>query len=478
MTLTVSRNNDTHATLKNHDNTTHNPAIKTASGLRADLDNIKNSQQDLIGKTITPQLAEKTLNLVSYDGTGTILAFKTEPTPQEIASLHKSVIPALKDTPVRPDESRILTPAECLINIVCLIKNSDLSAECKQTILEHAKTLYLAGDIKESLPKFCKTFLPVHLENNEVLHARTTSIFNNLEKKVYYTKHHDNFFGRLFETTLAEKIVNAPSPEMQQAAKILIDHLIADFEKQGYVQQRKICSAMRSEIKNDFATWYSSIPEVTNFTRHSTPKNFLAMLNTNSPLRNILAMHLTVKYIIAPTGLNEVRGQTFLSYSDIIQPQRYWNDKYISSQRHSDRTGIQLTYQMKAQKYPQDAKGIRPIDQTLQDMIHVTGHDSQAFAYEKPVGVGMSGSANLLDYLFVRLEKQYSKFNKQHARLLAACSLVHSGGHSINESWTVFNNFNFTPVAYDKLLPNDDYVAAAMDYAWGKLVNQAAELKA
>jgi len=52
-----------------------------------------------------------------------------------------------------------------------------------------------------------------------------------------------------------------------------MDQLIADFEKHGYFQQRKICSALRKGLKNGWATWYASIPEVETFIKHSTRQN-------------------------------------------------------------------------------------------------------------------------------------------------------------------------------------------------------------
>lgn len=476
MKLSIFRNNNPSHVSASTDEAAKKGAIKAESALHAELATISNSQHALLGKTIAPQTADKTLDLVRYDGTGTIRGFKGALSAAEISSLAENVIPALKDTPVSAQENKILTPGECLISLWFLIKKSGLDDQVKQTIFEQIKANYLAGEAKKSVEAFCKKTQYLHAKTDKALLSDIGTLINSLEEAIYYTKHTDNYFGRLFETRLAEKIVNDPSPEMQKITQILMDHMAADFEKHSDSAQRKICASLSSSIKKSWDTWYSSIPEVTQFSEKSTAKNFLAMLNTRHPLKPGLAMSLAVKYIIAPTGLNYLRGKTFFSYNDIIQPQRYWNDTYISNQKHSNRTGIQLTYQMKEQNHPQDAKGGRPIDKTRQNVSNVFGHDKNAFMHEKPVGVGMSGSSNLLDYLFFELKKKHEDLNHGHARLLAASSLVHSGGHSFNECWTVFNRWDFTPLPYNKLLPDDAYMTAAIDYAWDKMTEEAAAL--
>lgn len=475
MTLSASPSKKVSPDFRSAIKPTLNPLLKRTA-LKDKIQHIENSQHALIGKTVNPQAAVKTLNVINYDGTGTILKFKTRLSPDHINTLQENLIPALKDTPVRVEEKRILTPGECLINIITLIRNSNLREEEKVTIVGQAKAIFLAGNISESLEKFYKSLIRKEAANDETLRNKLGELFSSVENGMYATKRYDNFFGRIFESRLAEIIVANPTSEMLKVTQLVLEKIITDFNAQGFFTQRKICSVLSYTLKYDCATWHPSIPEVAAFTNRPSPKTLLALLNSEHPLKPILAMYMAVKYINTPGGLRGIRQQTFLSYSDIIQPQRYWYDRFNSSQKQSNRTGIQLTWQMKGQNHPQNVKGVRPLDKTHPDIFYVSSHDMHAFRQEKPIAVGMSGSANLLDFLFDRLQKVHPDLNRDHARLLATAFLVYSGGHSVNEVWTVINNFNFEPLPYNKIVPNDSYMVAAIDDAWESMIAEAAML--
>lgn len=448
-----------------------NPEINTKSSLAY----IENSQHTLIGQTIAPQVAQVLLDKIDFDGTGRVLKFKENVTFDEMHTLQRNTILPLKDTQVRADGRKIFTPGECLINIACLVKSQ--SRTDRNELMEKIKNLYFSGVTKETLANFFEDTLQKKLKIDPAIAEKTEAIMHSLEDKLYETKHYENYYGRFFETSLVKEIIFNPTVEMQESVQIIREKILTDFADYGRITQKELCISIAKQMKDDPATWGSSIPETTLFVTNPNADTFRAMLNSKAILSDLLIMLITIKYLKSAYNFNDLLEKSYAPYINIIMPQRR-NEDYESDNNISSRTGIRLPWQMKKQeKAPASAyMGIRPIDEKRLYVEIPTRHDYYALHYDKPVGTGMSGCANLFSRLFLRLKHDNPLFNMQHAQLYAACYLVHSGGHSINEAWTVFNYYRFKPTPYDRLIPGDAHIANALDVAWEKLLKKAQKL--
>lgn len=118
---------------------------------------------------------------------------------------------------------------------------------------------------------------------------------------------------------------------------------------------------------------------------------------------------------------------------EVIKPQRDLN-RIINNQVVSNRTGIKLNYQMQDQNGQPGYIGIRSMVRYQSAVNSLTEHNQEALTSERPIGIGMSGSSNILNHLFILLDDEFSDFNIDHARLLAASFLTYSDGHSIIQS--------------------------------------------
>lgn len=445
----------------------------TVSG---NLKKIINTSEALIGQTINPHYAVKTLDKVAYDGFGRVLAFKKPLTQSESRKLAENIIISLTATPEKINAT-IRTPQECLFKIATIIIKNDIPKTNKQNILFRIKDMFLVGGVKPSSIHWLKNIIKMQLPHNATLQSEVNEAVKSLEKQLYVTKHNDNYYGRMFDSELAQVIVDKPSPEMKRNTAIIKSIIIDDFNQLSHSARKQLCKDIHRNLINDPATWRSEIPEVKAYLSKSTPKNLLRMVNSNSPIKDLLVMHLLVKYLRFSPSFYNMMCEGAELYSEVIKPQRTLEKTLIKDIVKSSRTGIQLHYQMRS---PQTKKtGERPIDRYSLPVIQITDHNRLALLTERPVAIGMSGSSNILNQLFVILDKHVEAFDIKHAHLFAAAFLTHSGGHSFNEAYTVFNytdNESFKPIAYTSLGAHDPFAQNAIDHAYNKVVAAAMAL--
>lgn len=300
-------------------------------------------------------------------------------------------------------------------------------------------------------------------------------MLNSTEKEFYLTKHHDNYYGRTFESAIAELVFSKPSNEMNKNIEIIKNKMIADFNSLDHSQKKDLIKSISSQMKADPATWRADISEATKFLDECTSDNFINMMNTSSKIKHLLIMHLAVKYVITSPGFKDMKNTASALYVDVISLQRDLN-RVINNQEISSRTGIKLNYQMQGQAGQPRYTGVRPMDRYTSSIDNLTGHNQEALTSEISIGIGMSGSANILNHLFISLDDEFFDFNVEHARLLAASFLTHSGGHSINETYTVFgykDNKSFRPVSYSTLLESNEFTKNIIDTSYNKLIDEA-----
>lgn len=442
-----------------------------------DISAIKNSLEALVGKTIDPRFATMTMSHINYDGHGRILSFKYLLSPEQYRQLTANIIPDLAKTPAQA-ETAIRTPQECLIKLATLIAKSDLPDFSRQKILLEIKDAFLAGNIKKASIKTLFNSMQPLLSGNLGLQNQVKETVASLEKKFHITKHNDNYYGRTFETELAEIIVNSPSAETINNTEIIKSTILHDFKSLSREQKREFCEKIHKGMLGDPATWRADIKEVKAFLQHKSAVNFIRMINSDSKFKHLLIMHLSMKYMLFSPGYDELNINASKLYESVIKPQRKLVKTLDTDIIKSSRTGIQLHYQIRSQQ-AQKTTGIRPVDRYRLLVKDLTKHNRLALNAEKPMGIGMSGSSNILNSLFASIHKNNKGFNMDHARLFTAAFLTHSGGHSFNEAYTVFNyekNHSFASLTYDSLSKQNNYANHVVNAAYEKLLATAMEL--
>lgn len=439
-------------------------------------DVVYQTQKDiLIGKSIEPNIASIKSDKVVFNGYGEIISIPAPLKKCDFNVLISNMVKPLKETPVKNTECKIRTAAECAIDMGGAIKNSEIQSDIKSLLLNQIKNIYLSGSSSsQTLELFFKYSSQV-LEDNSQLINNLKDLLNSIEKDFYLTKHNDNYYGRTFESTVAEMIVSKPSVEMNKNVEIIRDKIINDYNSLNHGQKLYVIEKINSQMKEDPAIWRANIPEATKFLNKCTSDNFIKMMSASSKMQHLLIMHLAVKYIITSPGFKEMKNAASTLYIDVIHPQRDLN-RVLNSQEISNRTGIKLNYQMQGKAGQPEYNGVRPMDRYKSSIDFLTEHNQEALKFERPIGIGMSGSSNILNHLFMLLSDESLDFNIAHARLLAASFLTYSGGHSINEAYTVFgykDNKSFKPVSYSTLSESDDFTKKIIDASYDKLIDEA-----
>lgn len=454
-------------------------AVKnTATNMEKKVDNVAYQKQNdiLIGVSIAPNIASINLDKVEFNGYGEIISLKAPLQERDFKVLIDNMVRPLKETCVKNTEGKIRTVAECIIDMACVIKkNSYIQSEVKSLLLNEIKAIYLSGSLsRQTLDLFLKYSSQI-LRNNDPVINKLQELLNSVEKEFYLTKHNDNYYGRTFESAIAELVVNNPSKEMSKNIEIIKDKMIDDFNSLNDWQKQDLLESIHSKMESDPAIWRSDISEARKFLDAHTSDNFINMMNTSSKLKPLLIMHLAVKYVVTSPGFKNMKNTASALYLDVISPQRDLN-RVINNQEVSNRTGIGLIYQVQGKTGQPGYIGERPMDRYKSSIDTLTEHNQEALIYERPIGIGMSGSANILNHLFISLDNETFDFNIEHARLLAASFLTHSGGHSINETYTVFgykDNKTFKPVNYTTLYESNKFTKNIIDTSYNKLIDEA-----
>ncbi len=428
-------------------------------------------KQQLKSLTIDPKVANDTMKYIKYDGFGKIQDI-INPIPYEkVNLLLNSVITPLTELPVKRSEESKITPTEALIDLYSAVNNdSTISHEQKEPIFTFIKCLFFKGDTTNSILSHTINHiknhispLPPHLENEiKFIGSRVSTV-------KHITKINDNYYGRTFDSALATYIVKHETPYIKEQVSIIANELLFDFKKQSAVlpwknSQKKICASIQNLLNSDYAPWINSIPEALSFLKNPTPNNFRTMMQIKptASFRSDLILSIAVKYIRSSPGYAELKNNWSELYSNVISHQRKFIPINNSSSKFSTKHGITLSYQkiikistVKFKKNPQ--LGVRPIDIYKSNVEKITEHNQLAHNKGRAVGIGMSGSANLLNGLFHKIKNENSNFSIKTAQLVSAAHLTFSGGHSINEAFTTFNYLNskrFNPISYSDLMRN------------------------
>lgn len=438
--------------------------------------NSQNYKKDpLIGQSIDPRIASGLLNKVRFNGHGEIISLPSHLNKKDRQLLTDNIVEPLKIKNAADPKDKIRTAAECVIDMYCAIKKSNIPEHKKSRMLNHAKQLYLSNSLSKKTLESFLYYCRFSLDESVLLKNKLKELVKSNEKVCYLTKHNDNYYGRTFDSLMAEMVVLNPSTQMNKNVTYIKNELIYDFNSLEEYKRELVAEIVCSAMEDDPAIWYPDIPEAKNFIENCTPENFVKLLKTNSKIKHLPIMLIAVKYLLISPRFYLLKSRATNLYKNIIYPQKDIIE-VATNQKISNRTGINLHYQIQGQAGRQEYDGIRPVDKYKIPIHRITKHNHKAILSHKAIGIGMSGSSNILNFLFISLKKDFPDFDLEQARLAAAALLTYSGGHSINEAYTVFNykkTKSFKPVDYNILAQNDEYTKNIIDKSFDKLIEKA-----
>lgn len=429
----------------------------------------------LLGKTISPETAFRMREMVTVDSRGMI----TKVHAKHLSSRNFTDIAGAITSPLthrpQPADELIRTPKEVLLALTLAVAESALDAAVKTPIIENLKASWLGNESSKEITHALIEQLQLELssepEKNQALIAQIETISTTLEKEFYITKRNDNYYGRLFDTAFSEYVIHHPSPESHTINEILTRTLLKDFNSYHPSTQHVLCEDIHRRMRADPPGWREQISESQKFLQNPEPQNFAAMLHSSDPHAIALTLSLAVKYMLAAPNLNPLTKVATQHYENVINDQRQLIKSLKNRNFRSDQYGLLLPHQSAPhqQTHLPGTLGIRPIDRYQPATLGITSHNRAALHAERSIGIGMSGSTNLLNHLFKKLAEDGQVFSMEHAKALTAAYLTFSGGHSLNEAYTVFSyddKKDFTPLCFNQLASADHYNADAVNHAY------------
>lgn len=417
-----------------------------------------------------------------------ILCVKQEPPVKQPEG--KFTLPVSDNEKIMPGFSiiksadKIRTIPQCLIDLTALIKKSAMEGKDKKQILDRLKYYYLAGGLykeknasfKEKIMKLLRDSCTSTDAKNGLPEKDIAMMLNTLERNFNFTRHNDNYYGRLFDSCLANYIVENPSEEMIRATEVIKNDMLHDAQQYSYYAP--IYHNIAHDIRGDFSPWRDTIPEVAHFLYNPNFDTFSDMLNSPHSYSPINCLHIAAKYLKYAPSKHELMENCSRSYLKKIIPFRHYKAG-VCNQASSNYVGILLKHQMyeDASSFIVNGEGVRPIDDMITTTKKVSKPNRIALLNGNPVVVGISGNAHMLGYYFSDL-KSKTEFDIEQAKLLTAAMLTFSGGHSINEAYLSYQlsapkkGEPYRPVNYNQL-SEIPVAKKAIDDAYEKLLSKA-----
>lgn len=438
----------------------------------------------LIGITIRPDVAEKFIGKVEFSGTGQIKSIAKNGLDQsDYELLMSSKTAPLHATP-QPSDDPLRTPGEVMINIAAMLRLSRAELKNSAELEAIIQKAWLGGAVCRASLEAAVASVKENLSHRPQLLKRIDDIMQTLEGEMYITKRNDNYYARLFETELSWFVLTHPDENTLAVRDAVREFILDDFSGYSRRYQSVLCSYISRVLSADPPIWRQRLNCATKFIKDKKPASFIRMMQYSDNYSTPLILSVAVKYIVLAQGTRKLKKRATKYYMSEIVPQRQSLELLRDKKSLITTTrGILLPHQKKvpAIKKTLLGYGIRPIDKYIRPPAGVTlcDHDRVVLTSEKAAGIGMSGSANILHFLFMLLQSRQADFPMADARLAAASWLCFSGGHAFSEAWSVYRFMGkgqFQPLSFNQLKASSLLSEIAITHAYNKVIKAAIAL--
>ncbi|WP_368566295.1 hypothetical protein [Pseudoxanthomonas sp. UTMC 1351] len=437
--------------------------------------------EDLVGKTVQPKYAQQYMGKVQFTGVGTVVSVGAI-TERQYRILLNHTIPSPLVTPTA-EGNAARTPGECIINALA-VANSHLSGKTHAEVVAVLKPTWLDGDLSRSAAVNALNLVKHQAGDMLAFHHAIDEIMASMESKINIPRRNDNFYGRLFETHLSEYVCKHPDSGMEAARDAVASRILMDFDTYGTEDAEDVCFEVAMKLRRDPVTWRAGAADIQDFIESPSPDRFRQMMRTTGPYSVPTVLSVAVGYMLEASGMSSIADEATRFYEAAILPQRKLVRSSAENVAAQTMHGLLLPYQRGAhdKQAASEGNGVRPMDRYVRPSQHtgITSNDWNALRSERTIAIGISGSANLLHYLFKDIRAQDESFPMESAQLATAGWLAHSGGHSFNEVYSVFGyerSGGVVPVSYDRLSLETYTANEAVEYAFDKVVSAATDLR-
>ncbi|MGL5214255.1 MAG: MARTX multifunctional-autoprocessing repeats-in-toxin holotoxin RtxA [Aeromonas hydrophila] len=412
------------------------------------------------GLALPPEHAARFEDQLVFDGIGRIIGAVGELSATDIAKVSELGIRSLTETNSRAERQAPRTEHDSLIAFAHHLSQFD-TPQTRQLAAE-IKSLWLSGDVRG--PRTIALFETASktLGDYPQLQVLAQSLLADAQRSKATGQYIDNLFGRRFDSEIAHGLVTAPSQAALDTSAQLGSKLVKEFD--DWIQTLQLDEATRTQridkkmaafaeaIKKDTRPWFSRVPSLTEFLAEPTFANFKQMMTrVDNGFDVIKVPFLAVKMATHPElGMDTANwkreGDRF--YGSVITKARSTSTEVASAKdgllqvdlpgRTTSDYGTGLHYQPGGDKYEDFLNGRSVADGRILTPGKETTFERNALDKGLSVVTGASGSTNIMVHLNNYLAAKDPAYSPSQAYLNTLAFLVFDGGHSVNESLTVY----------------------------------------
>ncbi|AJE37253.1 TPA: MARTX multifunctional-autoprocessing repeats-in-toxin holotoxin RtxA [Aeromonas hydrophila] len=412
------------------------------------------------GLALPPEQAARFEDQLVFDGIGRIIGVVGELSATDIAKVSELGIRSLTEINSRAERQAPRTEHDSLIAFAHQLNQFD-TPQTRQLAAE-IKSLWLSGDVRG--PRTIALFETASktLGDYPQLQVLAQSLLADAQRSKATGQYIDNLFGRRFDSEIAHGLVTAPSQAALDTSAQLGSKLVKEFD--DWIQTLQLDEATRTQridkkmaafaeaIKKDTRPWFSRVPSLTEFLAEPTFANFKQMMTrVDNGFDVIKVPFLAVKMATHPElGMDTANwkreGDRF--YGSVITKARSTSTEVASAKdgllqvdlpgRTTSDYGTGLHYQPGGDKYEDFLNGRSVADGRILTPGKETTFERNALDKGLSVVTGASGSTNIMVHLNNYLAAKDPAYSPSQAYLNTLAFLVFDGGHSVNESLTVY----------------------------------------
>ena len=432
---------------------------------------------ELQGLALKPEDADQFLEVLTFDGVGNIIGTKRELSDSEIEEVKRLAIAPLHLTNSSGERTHSRTPVDSLLYLNHFLENSyqdGMVIKWQGNIRE----FWLRGNMSADRVKSFFQLALKDFKGDLVISQKINMLLKDLEKEKHPAQLYDNMFGRIFSSELGRELVENPTKESLETARMIAHELKQDVATFSAAQRQVIVDYLRDDIR----FWFPKCPSIGVFMDDPTLDN---LNNCLSKIENGFDVIKISRLLMCVQGTKNFAqiGAPYLSkanqfYNETLLKIRKSDNVLSSSVKDGgvngepkqvtvtqDRFFETNSYGSKLRYHPKNEQGESDFiySKSQPDMKSLNHENSSTFEQNMlrsghSFGLGISGTTNLSCFLYEDMAKKYDGFSKNQAFLNTLAFVLYDGGHSIAESLAVFKaigyleqeSFNSDAEKYDK----------------------------
>ncbi|AXE36429.1 RTX toxin [Chromobacterium phragmitis] len=439
-----------------------------AAGLRREIAQVISHLQaerakaaGLHGISLPPAVASQFADKVAFDGIGRVMGLKTELGAGEIEQLQNRQTTSLTRLNAAGERTAPKTENASLVAFVDALRQD--GGATALSLADRAQGLWLSGQVNTQQSIELYQDAVRQLSGQPHLAGLAESLLADAGKEKTTGQYLDNLFGRYFDSEFAHALVERPSDAALSTSAQIGDALVKAFD--SYFEQLPINDADRAKrldskmeafakaISKDTRPWFSEVPELTRFLAQPSHANFQAMMGkVDNGFDMIKVPFLAVKMAITEgMGLNMAdwkrAGDRFYtdhitkarSTSEVVSENEDRSIKVTLKEQQTRGYGTLLPHQqVEQQRHDGFLSGRNVAAGRILTPGKETAFERNALSQGQSVVTGASGSTNIMVHLNQHLAGELDGFSPEQAYLNTLAFLVFDGGHSVNESLSVY----------------------------------------